>query len=275
MSKTYVIAEIGINHNGSIDLCKQLIDAAVDCGADAIKLQKRSVDVVYTAEELAKPREHPWGTTNGELKRHLEFGRPEYDAIDTYCRQKGIDWFASCWDAASLKFIDTYRPPYLKIASASLTDTSLLLWHRATGVPLILSTGMSTLEEIDHAVDVLAGSDLTLLHCHAAYPSPLEELNLQCIRTLKERYGLPIGFSSHAVSPWPALMAVCVGATMVEAHLTLDRTSWGSDQAASLEPGAFKKLVQEIRTYEKVIGDGCKKVYDSELPAREKLRRVK
>lgn len=270
----YVIAELGINHCGSLDLAKQLIDAAVWAGADAVKFQKRTVEVVYTAGELVKPRESPFGTSNGDLKRGLEFGKPEYDAIDWYCKGKGIEWFASCWDEESLEFIAGYYPPYLKIASACLTNTLLLAYHRQIGIPVIASTGMSTLEEIDRAVDTLGTSLHTLLHCNATYPTKVEELNLSAIWTLQDRYSVPIGFSSHAVSPWPALMAVCTGATMVEAHLTLDRTLWGSDQAASLEPAAFKKLVEEIRTYEIALGNGDKVVYPSELPIREKLRRV-
>lgn len=270
----YIIAEIGINHNGSLELAKKLIRAAKDCGADAVKFQKRTVEAVYTAEELAQPRESPFGTTNGDLKRGLEFGEKEYDQIQEWCRGVGLDWSASCWDPASVEFIAQYDPPWLKIPSALLTNRPLLEAARKTGIPLYLSTGMSTLAEIDEAVGVLGGALDTLFHCHSAYPSPLEEVNLSCIQALARRYPkVGIGYSSHTVSPWPCLMAAVCGAEVIEAHLTLDRSLFGSDQAASLEPPAFKKMVEEIRTWEQCRGDGVKRRYDSELPAMKKLRR--
>jgi len=277
MRKVYCIAEIGINHNGSLDLAKQLIDAAVDAGCDAVKFQKRTVDVVYTPEELARPRESPFGTTNGDLKHHLEFGFADYLLIDQYCKERKIDWSASCWDQASVDFIAEFRPPWLKIPSALITDHSLLGEFARTGLPLIMSTGMSTWEEIDVAYARLESStdELTLTHCHSSYPSPLEEINLACIQSFKSRYPFcRVGYSSHTVSPWPCLMAAVYGAEVIEFHLTLDRTSFGTDQAASLEPHAAKKLVEEIRTWETCKGDGVKRIYPSEIPVREKLRKV-
>lgn len=280
------ICEIGINHNGSMDLCKQLIDVAKEVGANAIKLQKRDIEKVYTPEELAKPRNNPFGPTNGDLKRGLEFDRAQYQEIDRYCRAQGLAWSASCWDRESVKFVAAFNPPWLKIPSALITDIELLAAYRHTGIPLLLSTGMSTWEEIDTAVelltqfnhepamDYLPKQELTLLHCHSSYPSPLEEINLACIQSFKERYGLPVGYSSHTVSPWPCLMAAVYGAEVIEFHLTLDRSMWGSDQSASLEPHAAKKLIEEIRTWEVCKGDGHKRLYQSEVPAKAKLRKV-
>ncbi len=274
----YVIAEIGINHNGSLDVAKQLIDVAKEAGCDAVKFQKRTIEAVYTAEELAKPRESVFGTTNGDLKRGLEFDSADYRQIDDYCRAQGLAWSASCWDTASVKFIAEFQPVWLKIPSALLTNLELLDTYRVTEIPLLLSTGMSTWEEIDAAVEVIHPPGeytmpLTLLHCHSSYPSPLDELNLACIRSFQERYGLPVGYSSHSVSPWPCLMAAVYGAEVIEFHLTLDRSSWGSDQSASLEPHAAKKLVEEIRTWERCKGDGEKRVYASEEVVKAKLRR--
>lgn len=268
----YIIAEIGINHNGSLDLAKRLIDAAKEAGADAVKFQKRTIEAVYTDEELAQPRESPFGNTNGDLKRGLEFSLEHYGEISRYCRMVGLEWSASCWDVDAVQAIATFSPPWLKIPSALITNKPLLNAYGRTGIPLYLSTGMSTWEEIDDAVYHTGPS--VLFHCHSSYPSPLDELNLACIRSFQERYpGVTVGYSSHTVSPWPCLMAAVYGAQVVEAHLTLDRAMFGSDQAASLEPAAFKKLVEEIRTWERCRGDGVKRVYDSELPAKRKLRR--
>lgn len=269
----YVIAEIGINHNGSLDQAKRLIDAAKQAGADAVKFQKRTVSAVYTAAELAKPRESVFGSTNGDLKRGLEFSSEQYRALDAYCRQVGIEWSASCWDVGSVRTIADFGPPWLKIPSALLTHTTLLEAYRDTGMPLLLSTGMSTEAEVDTAVQTLHDVKLVLLHCCASYPSPIDDLNLSAILTMQQRYGLPVGYSSHSVSPWPCLMAACLGATILEAHLTLDRTLWGSDQAASLEPHAFAKLVEEVRTWEIARGDGIKRLMPSEVAVKEKLRR--
>lgn len=269
----FVIAEIGINHNGDLDIAMKLIDAAVEAGCNAVKFQKRTVDIVYTPEELAKPRENPFGTTNGDLKRGLEFGEQEYRIIDAYCKQKKILWFASCWDPDSIDFIEQFSPPCYKIASASLTDDALLKAHRRLGRPMILSTGMSTLQEIDHAVEVLGKQDLVILHCTSTYPAATDELNLRCIPAFQQRYGVPIGYSGHEVGLYTSLAAATLGACVIERHITLDRAMFGSDQAASVEPSGFARLVRDIRSVEEAMGDGVKKVYASELPIRAKLRR--
>lgn len=270
----FIVAEIGINHNGSIEIAKKLIDAAALAGCDAVKFQKRTLDVVYTADELAKPRENPFGPTNGDLKRGLEFGEKEYKKIDDYCREKNILWFASCWDEGSVDFMEAFNPPCFKIASASLTDDDLLRHHRRYGRPIIVSTGMSTVAEIDHAVEVLGSKNLIVLHCTSTYPSQVEELNLSTIRVLRERYGVPVGYSGHEVGLAPSVGAAALGACMVERHITLDRAMWGSDQAASVEWQGFWRLVKDIRALEQAMGDGVKRVYPSEVPIIRKLRRV-
>lgn len=270
----YVIAEIGINHNGSVDVAKQLIDAAIGCGCDAVKFQKRTVDVVYTAEELAKPRENPFGPTNGDLKRGLEFGLQEYREIDAHCKALGIDWFASCWDEASVDFIEGFDPVCYKIASASLTDDNLLRHHRRSGRPIIVSTGMSDMGQIEHAVDLLGSDRLILLHCTSNYPSPPNELNLLVINTLRARFGVPIGYSGHEVGLATSYAAAVLGACVIERHITLDRAMWGSDQAASVEPQGLARLVRDIREYEIAAGDGIKRLYESEVAIMKKLRRV-
>ncbi|MDR3739255.1 MAG: N-acetylneuraminate synthase family protein [Terracidiphilus sp.] len=270
----YVIAEIGINHNGSIDLAKRLISVAVAAGCDAVKFQKRTVDVVYTAEELAKPRENPFGTTNGDLKRGLEFGEKEYAEIDAFCKSVKMTWFASPWDEASVDFLEQFNTPVYKIASASLTDDHLLQHIRKTGKPIIISSGMSTLAEIDHAIDVLGKDDLLLMHTTSTYPSAYEELNLSVIPTLAARYGVPVGYSGHETGIPTSVCAVAVGACAVERHITMDRAMWGSDQAASLEPNGITRLVRDIRLWELAKGDGVKKVFPSEVPIIKKLRRV-
>jgi N-acetylneuraminate synthase len=269
-----MIAEIGINHNGDIDIARRLISVAVAAGCDAVKFQKRSVDVVYSAEELARPRESPFGTTNGDLKWGLEFGSDEYQLISRYCKEVKMSWFASCWDEGSVDFLEQFNPPCYKIASASLTDDKLLRHTRATGKPIILSTGMSTIEEIDHAVDVLGKDDLVLLHACSCYPAYYPELNLRAIQTLRERYGVPVGYSGHESGLPASVAAVAVGACCVERHITLDRAMWGSDQAASLEPNGIGRLVSYIRLVEQSMGDGVKRVYEREQPIIRKLRRV-
>jgi len=270
----YVIAEIGINHNGDIDLAKKLISTAVAAGCDAVKFQKRTVSVVYTAEELAKPRESPFGETNGDLKRGLEFGEGDYGEIARFCKDVKIDWFASCWDEASVDFIDRFDPICYKVASASLTDDALLRHTVAKGKPIVLSTGMSTVEQIDHAVEVIGRRDLILMHTTSTYPSQYSELNLKAIVTLKERYGLPVGYSGHETGIPTSVGAAVMGACMVERHITLDRAMWGSDHAASLEPNGINRLVRDIRLCETSMGDGIKKVFESEKPIIQKLRRV-
>lgn len=269
----FVVAEIGINHNGDVECAKQLISVAVAAGCDAVKFQKRTVDVVYTPEELARPRENPFGETNGDLKHGLEFGRTEYQAIDTHCREQGIPWFASCWDEDAVDFIEEFQPPCYKIASASLTDDDLLRHHRRTGRPIILSTGMSTLDEIDHAVEVLGRQHLVILHCTSTYPAKPEELNLRAIVSLRQRYDVPVGYSGHEVGLSTTEAAAALGACVVERHITLDRAMWGSDQAASVEPHGFARLVRDIRVIERALGDGVKRVYPSERPILAKLRR--
>jgi N-acetylneuraminate synthase len=270
----YVVAEIGINHNGSIDIAKKLIDVAVASGCQAVKFQKRTVDVVYSAEELAQPRESPFGTTNGDLKYSLEFGLEQYREIDRCCKERKIDWFASCWDEASVDFINQFNVSCYKIASASLTDDNLLLHTRAKGRPILLSTGMSTLEQIDHAVEVLGKKDLILLHTCSTYPAAYEELNLRVIPLLCERYKVPVGYSGHETGLSTSISTIALGACVVERHITLDRAMWGSDQAASVEPQGFMRLVRDIRLVETAMGDGVKRLGEREEPIMKKLRRV-
>jgi len=217
----YVVAEIGINHNGDIDIAKRLIDAAISAGCDAVKFQKRTIEVVYTKEELARPRENPFGSTNGDLKRALEFGLEQYRMIDTYCRDKGIAWFASCWDEASVDFIDQFHPPAYKIASAGLTDDDLLIRTRAKGKPIILSTGMSSLDQIDHAVTILGKKNLIILHSSSTYPAHYEELNLRVIPVLQQQFAVPIGYSGHETGIPSSVAAIALGACMVERHLDI------------------------------------------------------
>jgi N-acetylneuraminate synthase len=270
----YVIAEIGINHNGEIDVAKKLIDVAVSAKCGAVKFQKRTIDVVYSAEELARPRESPFGETNGDLKYGLEFGQEDYEQIDRYCKQVGIDWFASCWDEQSIDFIAQFDVPCYKIASASLTDDGLLRHTRSKGRPVMLSTGMSTLEQIDHAVEVLGKEDLVVLHSTSTYPALYEELNLRVIPALRQRYALPVGYSGHETGLSTSIASVALGACVVERHITLDRSMWGSDQAASIEPQGFVRLVRDIRLVETAMGDGVKRVVEREVPIMKKLRRV-
>jgi N-acetylneuraminate synthase len=231
--------------------------------------------LVYSAEELAKPRESPFGTTNGELKRALEFSSQDYKEIDAYCRGLGIPWLVSCWDEDSLEVMRPFALPCYKVASALLTDDKILEKTRELGKPVILSTGMSTLEEIDRAVDVLGREDLILLHACSAYPASYEELNLRVIPQLRERYGIPVGYSGHETGIPSSVAAVVLGACCVERHITLDRAMWGTDHAASLEPNGITRLVRDIRLIEKSMGDGVKRVYESEIPILNKLRRVR
>ncbi len=273
-SPCYIVGEIGINHNGDLGIARRLIDLASVAGADAVKFQKRTVNVVYTAEELAKPRENPFGATNGDLKRGLEFGQDQYQNIDRYCREKNIAWFGSCWDEASVDFMEQFEPPAYKIASASLTDDNLLRHHRSMKRPMIVSIGMSTMAQVDHAIEVLGTQDLIILHTTSAYPAKIQDLNLRMIPVLRERYGVPVGYSGHEVGLATSLAAVALGAAMVERHITLDRAMWGSDQAASVEPQGLMKLVRDTRSIESALGDGVKKVSDDEVPIMKKLRRV-
>ena len=270
----YIIAEIGINHNGNMEIAKNLISVAKNTGCDAVKFQKRTVDIVYTAEELAKPRENPFGETNGDLKRGLEFSLEEYRELDEFCKEVEIPWFASCWDEPSVDFISQFPVPCYKIASASLTDDALLRHTRATGKPILLSTGMSTIQEIDHAVEILGTEELVIIHTTSTYPSNYDELDLRVIHQLRKRYGVPVGYSGHETGIATSVAAVALGACVVERHITLERSMWGSDQAASLGPSGFTQLVRDIRLVELALGSETKRVFDREIPIMKKLRRV-
>lgn len=273
---TYIVAEIGINHNGSVDIAKLLIDAAVKAGVDAVKFQKRTPEICTPRDQWDKMRETPWGYIRYIDYRHkVEFGQDEYQEIDRYCREKGITWFASVWDTPSVDFLEPFNPVAYKIPSAALTDHELLRHVRATGRPVILSTGMSTMEQIREAVEVLGTENLIIMHATSTYPCEPDELNLRMIQTLKKAFPeVPIGYSGHEVGLVTTAVAVALGACMVERHITLDRAMWGSDQAASVEPGGFQKLVKYIRVTERALGDGVKRVYESEIPAMKKLRRI-
>ena len=270
----YIVAEIGINHNGDIDIAKKLIDVAAIAGCNAVKFQKRTVEIVYSSEELAKPRESPYGTTNGELKYGLEFEKEEYDEIDRYCKEKKITWYCSPWDEKSVDLIEQYDTPCYKIASASITDDELLKYTKSKGRPIILSTGMSNIDQIDHAVNIAGTDNLIILHACSTYPAYYEELNLKVISTLKHRYNVPVGYSGHETGLPSSVAAAVLGACMIERHITLDRSMWGSDQAASLEPNGIMRLVRDIRLVEKSMGDGVKHVIEREVPIMKKLRRV-
>ncbi len=270
----YVIAEIGINHNGDLEVARRLIAAAAEAGCDAVKFQKRTPEVCVPEDQREVLRETPWGLiTYMEYRHRVEFGFDDYRVIDMCCRDHGLDWLASCWDEGSVDFVEQFEPPFYKIASASLTDEALLRHHRRFGRPIILSTGMSTLDEIDRAVEILGTDNLILLHCNSSYPARLEELNLRAMQTLNDRYSVPVGYSGHEVGLATTTAAATLGAAVVERHITLDRAMWGSDQAASVEPHGFTRLVRDIRSIEKALGDGVKRVYDSEAPGRQKLRR--
>lgn len=272
---TYVIAEIGLNHNGDVEIAKKLIDAAVVAGCDAVKFQKRTPELCVPPEQRTIQRETPWGVMSYLDYRHrVEFGEAEYRVIDAYCRDRGIAWFASCWDEPSVDFIEEFSPPCYKVASASLTDVALLDRLVATGRPVILSTGMSTMDEIRAAVARIPNERLLLAHATSTYPCKPEELNLRMIPVLAGEFGVPVGYSGHEVGLQTTYAAVALGACFLERHITLDRAMWGSDQAASVEPWGFMRLVRDIRAIEKALGDGVKRVYDSELPSRAKLRRA-
>jgi len=271
---SYIIGEIGINHNGSLEIAKSLIAVAKNAGCDAVKFQKRTVDIVYTVQELAAPRDNPFGPTNGDLKRGLEFGEAEYKKINDYCEELGITWFASCWDEPSVDFINCFPVPCFKVASASLTDDNLLRHTRLTGKPMMLSTGMSTIEEIDHAVDIVGKENLILIHTTSTYPANYDELELRVVQTLRQRYGVPVGYSGHETGIATSVAAVALGACVVERHITLERSMWGSDQAASLGPSGLTKLIRDIRLVELAMGSGVKKVFEREIPVMKKLRRV-
>ncbi len=272
----YIIAEIGINHNGSLDLAEKMIAGAARAGCDAVKLQKRTPELCVPRDQWDRVRETPWGAMPYiDYRRRIELGEEEYEAIDRLCRSLGIAWFASCWDEPSIEFIERFDPPLFKAASASLTDLSLLSVMRRTGRPLMISTGMSTLTEMDAAVETLGESDLLIAHSTSAYPCPLDNLNLRVIPSLRRRYpGAVIGYSGHEPGLAPTGAAAALGARFIERHVTLDRTMWGSDQAASVEMHGLEILVRNIRDIETSLGDGIKRVYDSEAASRARLRRV-
>lgn len=275
MKKTYIIAEIGINHNGSLVTAKKLIDIAAASGCDAVKFQKRNPDVCVPDHQKSVIRDTPWGSmTYLDYKKKIEFGKAEYDEIDSYCKGKGVAWSASPWDLDSLEFICQYDIPFIKMASASLTDDELLKRAARTGKKIIISTGMSTEEEIDKAVFILKNhtKNYSILHCNSSYPAPLEELNLSCIKTLKQKYDCEVGYSGHEFRLGTTVAAVYLGATIIERHVTLDRTMWGSDHMASVEPQGLFKLVSGIRELEGSYGDGIISVTESEEKIKNKLR---
>ena len=272
---TYITAEIGVNHNGDLNIAKKMIREAFLNGCDSVKFQKRTPEICVPRDQWEIMRETPWGYISYiEYRRKMEFGQAEYAEIDRYCKELGIDWFASVWDEPSVDFIEQFDPVAYKIASATLTDSGLLARLSATGRPLILSTGMSTMEQIRAAVKTIGAENLVITHATSTYPCDPGELNLRVIQTLREEFpDCPIGYSGHEVGLIPSVVAVAMGACIVERHITLDRAMWGSDQAASVEPQGFERLVKYIRVTEQALGDGVKKVYDSELSSLKKLRR--
>jgi N-acetylneuraminate synthase len=271
----YIIAEIGINHNGSLDIAKKLIDEAVAAGCDAVKFQKRTPELCTPRDQWHLERDTPWGRMSYINYRHMiELGIDEYEAIDMYCKEKGIDWFVSCWDEVAVEFMEQFNPGVYKFASASLTDHDLIARVKNTGRPYILSTGMSTMDEIRDAIERFGTDNLMVAHSTSAYPCSPQELNLRMIHTLMEMYpDTPVGYSGHETGLATTLAAVAMGARFVERHFTLDRAMWGSDHAASVEPQGMQKLVRDIRDVELALGDGIKRVYDSELGAMKRLRR--
>jgi len=277
ISPTYMIAEIGINHNGDLEIAKKLIDEAVKAGFDAVKFQKRTVKIVFTPEELARPRESVFGNTNGDLKFGLEFGHSDFVEIDKHCKKSEIDWFASPWDNSSLEFLEEFDVVAHKVASACLTDKELLKGMRATGKPVFLSTGMSSLDQIKTAIGLLDPKNTILMHAVSVYPAKQEQLHLSWIEDLKKNFpSYPIGYSGHEAGVMPSVIAVAkYGAVCVERHITLDRALWGSDQSASLEPEGMERVVKYIRSIPIVSGKGNKQVLSEEVPILEKLRRVK
>ena len=274
--KTYVIAEIGINHNGDMEIAKKLIDAAVEAGCDAVNFQKRTIDVVYSKEELDKYRESPWGTTNREQKNGLEFSEEQYDEIDRYCKQVGIDWTASAWDVQSQKFLQKYNVKFNKVASAMLTHRELLEEIASERRKTYISTGMSTLEEIDKAVSIFenAHCPYELMHCNSSYPMPVEEANLSVMETLRQRYKCNVGYSGHESGIIVSCAAVALGAASLERHITLDRSMYGSDQAASLEVTGLKRMMNYIKDIQKSIGSPVKTVTETEKNIASKLRKT-
>jgi len=273
----FIIAEIGLNHNGDINIAKELIKKAQEAGCDAVKFQKRTPEVCTPRDQWDIERDTPWGRMKYiDYRYKVEFGAKEYQIIDDYCKELGVVWFASCWDEESVDFLEQFKPALYKAASASLTDIPLLQKKKNTGKPLIISTGMSTMEEIQNAINQIGTENLMIAHATSTYPCKPEELNLNMIHTLGKLYpDCPIGYSGHETGLSTTLATVPMGAKFIERHFTLDRSMWGSDQSASVEPGGMSKLVRDIRDIEAAMGDGIKKVYDSELGPKSKLRRVK
>lgn len=273
---TYIIAEIGINHNGDLGLAKDMISGAARAGCDAVKFQKRTPELCVPKDQWHKKRNTPWGEmTYIDYRYKVEFGEQEYAEIDAHCEALGIQWTASCWDEPSVDFIENFSPPFYKAASASLTDHGLLQKMKATGRPLMISTGMSSMEEIQEAVMAVGTTNLLIAHATSAYPCVTAELNLRMIATLREEFrDCVIGYSGHETGLAPSCSAVALGAKFLERHITVDRAMWGTDQAASLEMVGLERLIRDVRDIEYALGDGVKRVYDSELPSREKLRRV-
>ena len=271
----FIVAEIGINHNGDIEIAKRLIDLAVLAGCDAVKFQKRTPEVCVPPEQRNVMRETPWGMmTYMDYRHRMEFSEKQYKQIDRYCMRKKIMWFASCWDEPSVDFIEKFEPACYKIASATLTDDGLMRHTKRCGRPVVLSTGMSTMKQITHAVDLLNQRQLIITHSNSSYPCKPSELNLNVIETLRKEFQVPIGYSGHEVGLQTTYAAVVLGACYIERHITLDRAMWGSDHAASVEPPGFMRLVRDIRVIESAMGDGVKRVYDSELPVMKRLRRI-
>jgi len=271
----FIIGEIGINHNGDMEIAKKLIKEAYLAGLDAVKFQKRTPEICVPKEQQSQMRDTPWGYISYLDYRHkVEFGEKEYREIDKLCKDLGITWFVSVWDEPSVDFIEMFNPACYKVPSASMTDLPLLKKIRSTGKPIIMSTGMSTMDQIRSAIKEIGNENLIITHTTSAYPCPPEDLNLRMIETLQKEFNCPIGYSGHEVGLVPSAIAVSLGACLVERHITLDRAMWGSDQAASVEPQGMEKLVKYIRVTEQALGDGVKKVYDSEKSSLQKLRRV-
>ena len=273
----FIVAEIGINHNGDLDITKKLIDVAVNAGCDAVKFQKRTIEKVYSKQILDSPRDSPWGNTTRDQKNGLEFSKEEYDKIDQYCKSKKIDWYASSWDLDSQDFLSQYNLKYNKIASAMLTNLELLEKVSNEKKYTFISTGMSTLEQISAAVEIFNKNNcpFELQHSNSSYPMKIEEANLNCISTLREKFNCKVGYSGHeSLGYLICVTAVVLGATSIERHITLDRSMYGSDQSASLEPPGLERLVRDIRRVDSIMGDGVKRIWDSEIPVMKKLRNM-
>jgi len=271
----FIVAEIGINHNGDIEIAKKLIDLAALAGCDAVKFQKRTPEICVPKDQRSVMRETPWGMmTYMDYRHRMEFNEKGYRQIDRYCKRKKIMWFASCWDEPSVDFMEKYEPACYKIASATLTDDALMCHTRRTGKPVVLSSGMSTMKQIKHAAELLDPKKLIIAHSNSSYPCDPKELNLNVIQTLGKQFDVPIGYSGHEVGLQTTYASVVLGACYVERHITLDRAMWGSDHAASVEPTGFMRLVRDIRVIESAMGNGVKRVYDSELKVMKRLRRV-